>query len=165
MQNNRKRCVHSHAPPSSLVPFDLHYQYKVCEQILRAGGVSRVMMVSMLSEWKAEQRSSLPSSSFARSQLWISGGQLRGPSTGQYSGQTQDVSICGQASSGGCLRYPASFKSRIETKWNEDPGVGKTRGRGGFYLSEAAALMDSEAMALTASESESRLSRRLCACR
>lgn len=34
----------------------------------------------------------------------------------------------------------------------------------GPHLSEAAALTDSEAMALTASESESRLRRRLCAC-
>lgn len=60
------------------------------------------------------------------------------------------------------VRLPSERKET--TRWRSAPRRGEPTDLAGPHLSEAAALTDSEAMAVTASESESRLRRRLCAC-
>lgn len=130
VQNKRKWCIRSHAHPLSLVPFD--------PSVANIKSMSRFSEVwreafpgwwwsACCQNWRAEQQSRLQSSFFARSQLWISGGQLRGPSPGAYSGQTQGRQHPRtRFFRKNCLLFPASFKSRRTTKQrNEDRRCGE----------------------------------------
>lgn len=121
-QNSSVQNVHSHALPSSLVPFEPCCQYKVCEQILRgvAGGVSLWCWSACCQSEEGNDRepSVVLFGSFSTLALrWAAERSVRWWT--QWSNSERQHSRT-RFFRENCVFFPASFKSRRKKKWKED---------------------------------------------